>query len=58
MRKCDHPRARVKRYLGSTETYSECPDCWETWGGQETPQKKALLTAAARYEDISPEDPK
>jgi hypothetical protein len=39
-------RAVVKRYVGSTETYDYCPDCLETWGGEETPAKKALIQAA------------
>lgn len=48
---CKHPKAQTKRYVGSTETYCYCPDCMETWGGEETPAKKALIAAAAEYED-------
>lgn len=43
---CTHKNAVVKRYVGSTETYNYCPDCWETFGGEETKAKKALLAAA------------
>lgn len=49
---CTHPRAVTKTYVGSTDTYEYCPDCMETWGGEETPQKKALIAAAARYDDL------
>jgi hypothetical protein len=45
---CAHPRAVTKRYLGSPETYEYCPDCLHTWGGEETPAKKALIDAACR----------
>jgi len=29
-------------------TYKHCPTCFETWDGEETPAKKALIQAAAR----------
>lgn len=48
---CSHPNAQEKKYVGSTETYFSCPDCFETWGGEETPAKKALIAAAAQYEE-------
>lgn len=44
---CIHPKAETKRYVGSTETYQYCPDCMTTFGGEETPAKKALIAAAA-----------
>ena len=43
---CQHPKAVTKRYVGSTETYQYCPDCMTTFGGEETPAKKALIAAA------------
>jgi hypothetical protein len=49
---CKHPKAQTKKYVGSQETYCYCPDCMETWGGEETPAKKALIAAAARYEEM------
>lgn len=57
---CQHPRAVVKRYVGEPEgapnsTYNYCPDCMETWGGEETPAKKALIRAAARA-DVTEQD--
>ncbi len=52
---CAHPRAVVKKYVGSTDTYNYCPDCLETWGGEETPAKKALIRAAARA-DVTEQD--
>lgn len=45
---CAHPAPQVKRYVGSTETYSYCADCLATWNGEETPRKKAFIGAAAR----------
>lgn len=48
---CTHPKAQVKRYVGSTDTYNYCPDCMHTWGGEETPAKKALLRAAAMADE-------
>lgn len=44
---CTHPKAVVKTYVGTTETYHYCPSCFETWGGEETPAKKALIRAAS-----------
>jgi len=46
--KCTHRRRHEKSYVGSLETYFYCPDCLETWGGEETPAKKALIASAAR----------
>jgi len=47
--KCRHPNARQRLYLGSaTDWYWHCPDCFTTWGGEETPAKHALVDAAAR----------
>lgn len=45
---CAHERAVTKRYVGSKQTYQYCPDCMETFGGEETPEKKRLIAAAAR----------
>jgi len=44
---CIHENAVVKKYVGWTDTYIYCPDCLETWGGEETPRNKAVVTAAA-----------
>jgi hypothetical protein len=33
--------------VGETDTYQYCPDCFTTFGGEETPAKKALIHAAA-----------
>jgi len=52
MDKCQHPKAQEKKYVGSQETYHYCPDCMETWGGEEGPRKRALIAAAARYEEV------
>lgn len=54
---CQHPKAQKKRYVGSTETYMYCPCCMTTWGGEEGPQKRALIAAAARADEqgITPE---
>ncbi len=49
---CSHPHAVVKRYVGSSDTYSYCPDCFSTWGGEETPEKKALIAAAALADEL------
>lgn len=48
---CRHPRAETRKYVGSEKTYKFCPGCWETFGGEETPAKKALVAAAARYDE-------
>jgi len=48
MSTCTHPRAITKRYVGSTDTYQTCPDCWEVFGGEETRTKRRLIGAAAR----------
>ena len=48
---CAHPKAITKTYVGSTDTYEFCPDCYETFGGEETPAKKALIRAAAMAEE-------
>jgi hypothetical protein len=54
---CDHGNAVEKRYVGSTDSYRYCPDCWATWGGEETQTKRALLSDAARLEELlSPEE--
>lgn len=52
--KCGSPKAVIKTYVGSTETYNYCPEmtCLHTWGGEETPAKKALIAAACQA-DIS-----
>lgn len=42
---CPHARTRVKRYVGSTETYRFCDDCWENI--DEDPRWKKLKQAAA-----------
>lgn len=39
---------KPKRYVGSTDTYFFCVECSHTYGGEETPRKKALIAAAAR----------
>lgn len=52
MSDCLHPNARTKKYVGSTETYQYCPDCFETFGGEETPAKKELLRAAATADQL------
>lgn len=44
---CKHPKAVVKTYVGTIEAYNYCPDCFETWGGEETSAKKALMHEAA-----------
>lgn len=49
---CTHDKAVTKRYVGSTETYEFCPECFETFGGEETPRKKALLRDAARAQEM------
>lgn len=51
--KCTHQNAVTKKYVGSSDTYQFCPDCWETFGGEETPQKKKLIEDAARAEELS-----
>ena len=43
---CSHPNTKTKRYVGSEETYKHCPSCLNTWDGEETAQKKALIQAA------------
>lgn len=48
---CTHPNAVTKKYVGSTETYKFCGDCYETFGGEETPAKKALIRAAAMADE-------
>jgi hypothetical protein len=47
---CGSLKATVKKYVGSTDTYNYCPACMHTWGGEETPAKKALLRDACRAE--------
>jgi hypothetical protein len=54
---CAHQNAVIKRYVGSTETYHYCPDCLETWGGEETVAKKALLADAARADVTELDEP-
>jgi hypothetical protein len=49
---CKHERALTKRYLGSEETYQFCPDCWETFGGEEGPAKQRMLADAAQAEEL------
>jgi hypothetical protein len=49
---CKHENAVTKRYVGSEETYQYCPDCWETFGGQETPAKKQLIADAAEAQEL------
>lgn len=48
---CKHEAAVTKTYVGSAETYKFCPDCWHTFGGEETAAKKALIAAAAEAEE-------
>ena len=48
---CKHKNAVTKTYVGSTETYQFCPDCGETFGGEETPAKKQLIADAAAAEE-------
>lgn len=52
---CKHEKAFTKHYVGSDDTYEYCPQCKETWGGEETPQKKSLIEAVAEA-DISEAD--
>lgn len=52
---CEHLKAVTKRYVGSAETYEYCPECGATWGGEETPAKRALI-AGAVLAAISEED--
>lgn len=47
---CTHPNAITKQYVGGQGEYKFCPDCWETFGGEETPAKQALIRAAAKAE--------
>jgi hypothetical protein len=57
---CSHPAPVTKTYIGSTTTYQYCPDCLGTFGGEETPAKKALIRIAAIAEErygILVEDP-
>ena len=51
MSKCQHTNAVTKTYVGSTDTYQYCLDCWETFDGEETPAKKALIAVAAEAEE-------
>jgi hypothetical protein len=46
---CDHRNAVTKQYVGGQGSYQFCPDCWETFGGEETPQKKALPRETKLY---------
>lgn len=52
---CTHLRAVTKRYIGSEQTYRYCPDCLQTWGGEETAAKRALIRAAAEA-DVTEQD--
>lgn len=49
---CKHENTVTKPYVGSTETYQFCPDCWETFGGEETPAKKQLIADADAAEEV------
>jgi hypothetical protein len=49
---CKHENARTKRYVGSDQTYQFCPDCWETFGGEESPAKKKLIAEAAKAQEL------
>lgn len=51
MSPCSHPHAITKKYVGTSDEYQYCPDCWETFGGEETPAKKALIRAAAMADE-------
>lgn len=53
--KCDCKRAYTKRYVGSTDTYQFCPDCFRLSGGEETPEKRALINDAA-YAEVTEAD--
>lgn len=44
---CDHAVSVEKKYVGGG-TYRYCSTCMATFGGEETPAKKALVDAAAR----------
>lgn len=54
MNPCKHPNATIKKYVGSQDTYNYCPDCFATWGGEETQAKKDLIRDAAEYDDRDP----
>jgi hypothetical protein len=55
---CLHSNAVAKKYVGTTETYFFCVDCFATFGGEETEAKKALIKAAATAEElgVAPDD--
>lgn len=55
---CSHPNAVAKKYVGTNESYMFCPDCLETFGGEETPAKRALIEAAAIADErgLTPDD--
>jgi hypothetical protein len=44
---CKHERVQHKTYVGSNDHYCFCPDCFETFGGEETSFKKKLIADAA-----------
>jgi hypothetical protein len=46
VKNCGHPNKQLKYYLGNTRRYFYCPDCFHTFGGEETAEKKALIRAA------------
>lgn len=52
MSDCKHYEFREKKYVGSNETYFYCADCFSTWGGEEGPQKRALIAAACEAEEL------
>jgi uncharacterized Zn ribbon protein len=42
---CTHKNLKTKKYVGSEETYTYCPDCWDQWEPNQ-PGKQALLERA------------
>ena len=51
---CFHPNMIIKKYVGSFDVYRFCPDCWETWDGEESYEKKRIISDACYASEMIP----